>query len=68
MTDDSKIDVLGFPLKWKNETTKKIIEVRTDTFDVCKAKEITVPEWCGLKNRKVLVHRTADNKWDIRKL
>jgi len=50
---------------FRHETKKLILRIERDEFKVCEPIRIEKSGWFNLRRKVVLVHRTADGKWDI---
>jgi hypothetical protein len=52
----------------ERKTTREVVTLQRDEFHVCQPIIREVSAWFGLKKKALLVHRTAEGKWDIKQV
>lgn len=65
-------DILPVVIRGKGqvtrETIRQVITIQRDEFTICHPVIREVASWLGLKKKALLVHRTADGKWDVKQV
>ena len=57
---------LGGQASFSYESKRTVIRLEHGEFQVCQPIEREKIEWMGLRRRRILIHRTEDNRWDVR--
>jgi hypothetical protein len=63
-------DIVPFHLRGaiERKNTRQILTIQSDEFTICRPIIREVSTWLGLKRKALLVHRTSEGKWDVKKV
>ena len=52
----------------ERKTTRQIVTLQHDNFHICQPLIREISAWFGIKKKVLLVHRTAEGRWDIKQV
>lgn len=52
----------------EHRSIRQLVTLQRDEFQVCHPLIREVATWLGLKKKVLLVHRTTEGRWDIKKV